>query len=100
MKYLALLLLLTLSTFAQEQTGVQNPAEANAQQARTIIDKCIQALGGQAFLTFTDLDQQGRGYGFSQNAPQGVGVPYERKYKYPDKERYEFTKKHDWIIIH
>jgi hypothetical protein len=29
-----------------------------------------------------------------------VGVPYERKYRYPDKERYEFLKKHDWIIIH
>ncbi|MCU1309657.1 MAG: hypothetical protein JWO20_782 [Candidatus Angelobacter sp.] len=112
MKYLAVGLLLTISGLAQQQPApgtqsqppsnstVQNPAEANAQQARKIVEQSIQALGGQAFLTFTDLDQQGRGYGFSQNAPQGVGVPYERKYRYPDKERYEFLKKHDWIIIH
>lgn len=111
MKYLAVLLL-TLTALAQQQpapgtqsqppssSSVQNPAESNAQQARKIVDQCIQALGGQAYLTFTDLDQKGRGYGFYQNAPQGVGVPYERKYRYSDKERYEFLKKHDWIIIH
>jgi hypothetical protein len=112
MKYLLVALVLTLSGFAQQQPApgtqsqppssstVQNPAEANSQQARKIVEQCIQALGGQAYLTFVDLDQKGRGYGFSQNAPQGVGVPYERKYRYPDKERFEFLKKHDWIIIH
>jgi hypothetical protein len=111
MKYLFALLFLTLSAIAQtpapapqsqpaKSTDPQNPAEANSQQARKIIEQTVKALGGQAYLTIKDMDQKGRGYGFSQNAPQGIGVPYERKYQYPDKERYEFLKKHDWIIIH
>ena len=108
MKNLIVLFFLAAATLAQQPSTqstqahatVQNPGEANAQQARKVIDQCIKALGGNAYLTYTDVDQQGRGYGFYQNAPQGVGVPYERKYRYPDKERYEFLKKHDWILIH
>src|SRR5437879_11133425 len=112
MKNLIVLFFLAASTFAQQPPSapnaqsaqapgtVQNPGEANAQQARKVIEQCIKALGGNAYLNYIDLDQQGRGYGFYQNAPQGVGVPYERKYRYPDKERYEFLKKHDWILIH
>jgi hypothetical protein len=78
----------------------QDIATANAKQARDVIDKCIKALGGDAYLNIKDIEQEGRGYGFYHNAPAGVGVLYWRDYKYPDKERYEFTKKRDWIIIH
>src|SRR4051812_29438041 len=114
MKYLLVLTLGVTSAWAQQgaspasasqsQTAqnppVQNPAEANALQAKQTLDRSIEALGGRAYLSFFDMDQQGRGFGFYQNTPQGVGVPYERKFRYPDKERYEFLKKHDWILIH
>ncbi len=94
-----LLALTVLSKQAAPQSH-QDIATANTQQARDIIDKCIKALGGDAYLNIKDISQEGRGYGFYQNAPAGVGILYWRDYKYPDKERYEFTKKRDWIIIH
>ncbi|MCU1285183.1 MAG: hypothetical protein JWO13_1533 [Acidobacteriales bacterium] len=114
MKYFLVLSLAISAAWGQQATStppapqnptaqngpVQNPAEANSQQAKQTLEKTLQALGGNAYLNSVDMDQQGRGYGFYQNTPQGVGVPYERKYRYPDKERYEFLKKHDWILIH
>lgn len=78
----------------------QDIATAETQKARDVLDKCIQALGGDAYLNIKDISQEGRGYGFYHNAPAGTGVPYWREYKYPDKERYEFTKERDVIIIH
>lgn len=113
MKTLIALLLLACVTPAQTATqsapqsaapaapkSNQDLAAANTKQAREVIDKCIQALGGDAYLNIKDMQQEGRGYGFSQNAPTGIGIPYWRSYRYPDKERYEFTKERDWIIIH
>src|SRR5438270_11361861 len=61
-------------------------AKANDKQAREVVAKCIQALGGDAYLNINDIQQEGRGYGFYQNAPTGIGVPYWRFYRYPDKE--------------
>lgn len=83
-------------------TSVNNtaPADSNAQQARKIIEKCIQAMGGDIFLHYVDSMQKMRGYGFSHGQPGGVGVPYVRYYQFPDKERLEFFKEHDWVIIH
>jgi hypothetical protein len=103
MKTLIALSLFVCAAFAQTPTQAapsQDIAQANAKQARDVIDKCIAALGGDAYLNIKDIEQVGRGYGFYQNAPTGIGVPYWRSYRYPDKERYEFTKKRDWIIIH
>jgi hypothetical protein len=97
---IALLLLAAASCAQTTPASDQDLAAANAKKARGILDQSIKALGGDAYLNIKDMEQHGRGYGFSQNAPTGIGTPYVRFYRYPDKERYEFLKKRDWIIIH
>src|SRR4029453_6168449 len=52
------------------------------------------------YLTFVDFKQEGRGFGFYQGSSVGVGVPFTRFYSYPDKERYEFFKEGEGVIIH
>ncbi len=88
---------------ASPNPAAQTPANApdsNAKQAKQILERAIQALGGKAFLTFFDMKQQGRGFGFNNNEPQGVGITYTRLYQYPDKERYEYFRQGDWSIVH
>lgn len=75
-------------------------ADANTQQARNVIDKGIQALGGEAYLAFRSMYQEGRLSSFYRGSPRGVGVPFFRTFAWPDKERIEFFKQRDWIIVH
>ncbi len=77
------------------------PTEAaNARQARAIVDQAIQALGGPAYLNIQDMRQEGRTYGFYHGVPNGEGALFWRFWKYPDKDRVEFTKQRDYIVIH
>ncbi len=95
---LLLILSLAASAFAQQPPTPNSQPDANAQQARQILDQCIKALGGNAYLSVRDIKQTGRGYGFHNNASTGVGIAFTRYYLYPDKERTELLK--DWIVIH
>ncbi len=79
---------------------VKQAEDASAQKARAVIQQAIQALGGQAYLNITDVAQQGRTYGFSHGESAGVGAPFWRFWKWPDKERLELTKERDWLIIY
>src|SRR5438270_16494 len=103
LRTLLIILLFVASGLAQSPpttTTTQDPIKANSDQARQVLDKTIAALGGDAYLNVKEVEQVGRGYGFYQNTPTGIGTPYWRFYRYPDKERYEFTKKRDIVIIH
>ena len=60
----------------------------------------VQTLGGDAYLHFTDIEQDGRTNGFYHGQPTGGTAPFWRFYKFPDKERVELTKQRDWIVIH
>lgn len=82
---------------AQENAS---PQAINAAKAKDVIQRSIVALGGDAYLKIFDLKQIGRGYGFYHGEAAGVGVPFTRYYQFPDKERLEFFKQGDWIIIH
>ena len=76
-------------------------ADAATQKARQILQQTIQALGGAAYLNIKDVKQQGRGFGFDRTgASRGVGVPFVRSYAYYDRERFDFFREGDWVIIH
>ncbi|MGZ6264718.1 MAG: hypothetical protein ACXWSD_18485 [Bdellovibrionota bacterium] len=78
------------SAITLDKEGLQN-----ASKAKTIIEQGIEALGGQAYLTIRDREQQGRGYGFHSGRPTGSGGPFWSFSEFPDKERIEFTKERD-----
>ncbi|MEO5936852.1 MAG: hypothetical protein ABIP81_06535 [Terriglobales bacterium] len=80
---------------------VSNPADAGAQKAKAIVQQSIQALGGAAYLAIKDVKQEGRGFGFDRfGASRGVGVPFVRSYAHYDRERYDFFRDGQWVIIH
>jgi hypothetical protein len=45
------------------------------------------------------MKQTGRGFGFYHNEATGVGLPFTRFYQYPDKDRYEYFKNGEWVVI-
>ena len=76
------------------------PADPHTAKARAKIDQMIQALGGQAYLTYKSKDEAGRTYGFYQGQPRGGITLYWRMWKYPDKERVEVTKQRDVAYLY
>jgi hypothetical protein len=72
-----------------------SPDQENARKAKAIIDQALQALGGQAYLTIRDREQQGRGYGFHHGQSTGGGGVFWSFTEFPDKERVEVTKERD-----
>jgi hypothetical protein len=78
----------------------QAAQDPGVQKAKALIQQMIQALGGQAYLSVQDMQQQGRTYGFYHGESAGTGAPFWRFWKWPDRERLELTKQRDWIIIY
>ena len=60
-------------------------------KAQELLDKAIQALGGQAFLNYKNISTSGRVFGFSQGEMAGV-EPYKSIYVPPDKRRFTYGK--------
>jgi hypothetical protein len=91
---------------AAAQAAPQAPSQAtnsapvpagqeNANKAKAVLDQGIQALGGQAYLTIRDREQQGKTYGFHHGRASGPGYPFWSFFEFPDKERVELTKERD-----
>jgi hypothetical protein len=80
---------------ASAKIEVDKEAVENANQAKAVIEQGIQALGGQAWLTVRDREQQGRGYGFHHGQATGGGSLFWSFTQFPDKERVEVTKERD-----
>lgn len=81
----------------------QQPAPPHLQshidpQARQILDRTIQALGGQAFLNAKSLTSKGRVFFFQDGATAGL-EPYESWTQYPDKRRFSYGKTKPVILI-
>jgi hypothetical protein len=98
---------------ATAQDAAQAPAKAdsgkassipldqqNAHQARELLNQAIQALGGQAYLSIHDLQEQGRVYSFYHGRPSSNGVFFWRFVEFPDKERIELTPQRDIAYIY
>jgi hypothetical protein len=74
--------------------------DANARQARALLDQMLRALGGDAYLNYQTREETGRHYRFYQGESKGTGLLFWRYWRYPDKDRMELTKQRDWIVIH
>ncbi len=61
----------------------------NAHKARALLDQAIQALGGQAYLTYENKSEGGRYYPLYHGRTNSLGIPYNYYVKYPDKDRFE-----------
>jgi hypothetical protein len=85
------------SSESQQATPVD---QENARKARALLDQAIEALGGQAYLNVQDVSQEGRSYGFHLGSPNSAGNIFWRFYKFPDKDRFEFTKKRDVVLVY
>jgi hypothetical protein len=114
MKFPALLLL--LSGFAFGQSDQAPPPRAtlppesasaavnmndseSARKARALLDQAIAALGGQAYLTFTNRSESGRYYPLYHGRTNSTGLPYNYYLEYPDKDRFEVLALKDIHII-
>jgi hypothetical protein len=60
-------------------------------RARQMLDRAIQALGGQAFLNAKSLTTKGRVFFFQDGATAGM-EPFENYVLYPDKRRFSYGK--------
>ena len=74
--------------------------DAGAQKARALLDKMIAALGGEAFLKYSALAEQGRAYNFYHGLPNGAGTEFWYFWQAPDRDRTELGKKRDVARVH
>ncbi len=76
------------------------PEDAGAKKARAVLDQMLKAMGGEAFLSYQDMSQQGRTARFYKGVPQGSSMPYWSFWKWKDKERIELTKQRDVAYVY
>jgi len=109
------LLLAVVSVVAYGQTGTEPPPRAtlppekpgtvklndneSARQARAVLDRTIQALGGEAYLTFTNRCETGRYYPLHHGRTESLGIPYNYYVEYPDRDRLEVLHTKELHII-
>lgn len=67
-------------------------------KAREILEKAVQALGGESFLKTQDITRNGRAYQFRKDDLQGLGK-FQTYDKFPLKQRTEFGKKGEIVNI-
>jgi hypothetical protein len=112
MRILALFCLLTTGVMAQQPSPpppvLETPrpsanaapeAQSNQQQARAVLNRMIEALGGKNYLTLQDSFTQGR-YGRFHNEVMVGGTVFFRYWRWPDQERYELTKARDIVDLY
>jgi len=110
-----LVFFLLLASFAYAQSGIEPPPRENlpparagsvnlndnesARKARALLNQAIEALGGQAYLTYQNRSEEGRYYPLHHGQAEGTGTPYLYFVEYPDKDRFEVLKVKDIHII-
>lgn len=111
-----LALLLLLSSLAYGQAGEAPPPRAtlppepsaasvnmndseSARKARALLNQAIEALGGNAYLTYASRSESGRYYPMHHGRTDSTGLPYNYYLEYPDKDRFEVVALKDIHVI-
>ncbi|MDE3200424.1 MAG: hypothetical protein KGN79_05825 [Acidobacteriota bacterium] len=93
----AFVIALTMPIFVQAQNAGMNDAAKNADQARTLLNQMVQALGGQAWLNQKNVMQRGQIAAFFHNEPNLGTTEIWMFHQWPDKDRIEVTKHRDVV---
>jgi hypothetical protein len=80
---------------AQKAPNAAPAPDAESRKARALLQKMIEALGGQDYLTYASRSEQGRRYSFDRGQAKGTGIEYWLFWQYPDKVRIELDKKRE-----
>ena len=80
------------------------PNQTPEQRGRALIDKMVEALGGQAWLDRTTIEQEGHGASFFHGQPNLGLTDFREYHRLPgpniaEGDRIEFSKKHDVIQV-
>ena len=86
--------ILLLSALSATQAAPPTPAGSlndldNAHKARALLDRTIQALGGQAYLTAQNRAEEGRWYTLYHGQSRGPGAQYRQFSRFPEQDRLE-----------
>ena len=88
---------LALAAFGALRTPAQNPdtllPEESAAKGKQILDQLISALGGPGYLSIHDSDCEGRLARFGHSGELTGYTNFKVYWRYPDKNRTDFTKK-------
>src|SRR5690349_13699664 len=95
---MGLLAVLALWIAGSAQQTSSTAAQTNQQKARAVLDRAIQALGGQSYLTLQDAETEGRTGRFYRGVSEG-GTVFHRYWQWPDKERVELTPARDVVEL-
>ncbi len=89
----------TSLTGTQDVAPVARPSRIDP-KARAQLDQTIQALGGQAFLSFKTLTTSGRSFSISDEQTTGF-VTFDSQVEFPDKRRFAYGsgKKKPIVLI-
>jgi len=71
----------------------------NARQARAVLDKTIETLGGEAYLTYENKCEEGRYYPLYHGRTNSTGILYRYYVEYPERDRFEVLHMKDIHII-
>lgn len=67
-------------------------------KSQELLDKVIQAMGGQAFLNYKTISSRGRAFSIYEGETMGF-VPYVSDLEPPDKRRFAFGKGQPVVLI-
>jgi hypothetical protein len=81
------------------QPAVKLNDSDNARQARALLDRTIQSLGGQPYLTYENRSETGRYYPLYHGRTNSTGIPYNYYVEYPDKDRFEVIHMKDIHVL-
>jgi hypothetical protein len=82
-----------------DMKNVTNASDADALKAAQVLDRMVSALGGERWMTLTDIETEGRSASFYHGNPSGGYTLYFSFHRFPECDRTELTKKRDVLQI-
>jgi hypothetical protein len=82
-----------------DMKNVSNSSDADALKAAQVLDRMVSALGGERWMTLTDVEQEGRSASFYHGNPNGGYTLFWSFHRFPDHDRIEATKQRNVLQI-